>query len=90
MIIAAVQAGGPLTILAVITMLNAAVAAFYYLRVVVYMWMRDAPENAPPVRVGGTTQAGLVLAALVTVFFWAPPFTTVIIDLAREAASALR
>jgi hypothetical protein len=32
---------------------------------------------------------GLVLAALVTVFFWAPPLTTVIIDLAREAASAL-
>ena len=30
-----------------------------------------------------------MLAALVTVFFWAPPLTTVIIDLAREAASAL-
>ena len=32
-ILAAVEAGGPLTILAVITVLNAAVAAFYYLRV---------------------------------------------------------
>jgi NADH-quinone oxidoreductase subunit N len=86
---AALQVGGWLNVLAVITVLNAAVAAFYYLRVVVYMWMREAPEGAPPVRVGGLTQAGLVLAALVTVFFWAPPLTTVIIDLAREAASAL-
>jgi NADH-quinone oxidoreductase subunit N len=87
---AALQVGGWLNVLAVITVLNAAIAAFYYLRVVVYMWMRDAPENAPAVKIGGATQAGLVLAALVTVFFWAPPLTTVVIDLAREAASALR
>ena len=47
MILAAVEAGGPLTILAVITVLNAAVAAFYYLRVVVYMFMRDADVGRP-------------------------------------------
>jgi NADH-quinone oxidoreductase subunit N len=86
---AALQVGGWLNVLAVITVLNAAVAAFYYLRVVVYMWMRPAPEGAPEVRVGGLTQAGLIVAALVTVFFWVPPLTTVIIDLAQEAASAL-
>jgi len=86
---AALQVGGWLNVLAVITVINAAVAAFYYLRVVVYMWMREAPEGAGEVRTGGATQAGLVLAALVTVFFWAPPLTTVVIDLAREAASAL-
>jgi hypothetical protein len=40
-IIAAVEAGGPLTVLAVIMVLNAAVAAFYYLRVVIYMYVRD-------------------------------------------------
>jgi NADH-quinone oxidoreductase subunit N len=44
---AALQVGGWLNVLAVITVLNAAVAAFYYLRVVVYMWMREAPANAP-------------------------------------------
>ena len=86
---AALQVGGWLNVLAVLTVLNAAVAAFYYLRVIVYMWMRDAPEGAPPVTIGRATQAGLVIAALVTVFFWAPPLTTVIIDLAQEAASAL-
>ena len=51
-ILAALQVGGWLNVLAVIAVLNAAVAAFYYLRVVVYMYMREAPEGAPEVRVG--------------------------------------
>src|SRR5438552_17688154 len=51
-ILAAVEAGGPLTILAIITVLNAAVAAFYYLRVVVYMFMRDSTTDAPALRHG--------------------------------------
>ena len=46
-ILAAVEAGGPLSVLAVIAVLNAAVAAFYYLRVVVYMYMRDPAERRP-------------------------------------------
>ena len=34
--------------LAVVIVLNAALAAFYYLRVIVYMYMRDPePEPAP-------------------------------------------
>src|SRR5450759_3956346 len=45
-ILAAVQAGGWLTLLAVIAVLNAAAAAFYYLRVIVYMYMRD-PSGEP-------------------------------------------
>ena len=40
-ILAAVQAGGWVAFLAVLAVLNAAVAAFYYLRVVVYMFMRE-------------------------------------------------
>ena len=56
MILAAVEAGGWLTVLAVLAVLNAAVAAFYYLRVVVYMFMRDpigeiAVAPARPARV---------------------------------------
>ena len=50
---AALQVGGWLDLLAVLVVLNAAVAAFYYLRVVVYMYMRDPAENAPPVTIGG-------------------------------------
>ena len=44
-ILAAIQAGGWLTALAVLAMLNAAAAAFYYLRVVVYMYMREPAEE---------------------------------------------
>jgi NADH-quinone oxidoreductase subunit N len=45
-LLAAVDAG--LAWLAVILVLNAAMAAFYYLRVVVYMYMRDPePDPAP-------------------------------------------
>jgi len=45
-LLAAVDAG--LAWLAVAIVLNAALAAFYYLRVVVYMYMRDPePEPAP-------------------------------------------
>ena len=47
-ILAAVQAGGWLTILAVIAVLNAAAAAFYYLRVVVYMFMRELDDRGEP------------------------------------------
>ena len=59
-ILAAVEAGGPLTILAVIAVLNAAVAAFYYLRVVVYMYMRDPASDAPrpPPRRAGLGRPG--------------------------------
>ena len=45
-ILAAVQAGGWLTLLAVIAVLNAAAAAFYYLRVIVYMYMREPDGRA--------------------------------------------
>ena len=66
-ILAAVEAGGPLTILAVITVLNAAVAAFYYLRVVVYMFMRDGASDAPALRHGGLLWSGLAAATALTV-----------------------
>ena len=36
-----------LHVLAVVAVLNAAIAAFYYLRVVVYMFMRDPADEAP-------------------------------------------
>ncbi len=87
---AALQGGGWLVVLAVLTMLNAAMAAFYYLRVVVYMWMRDAPEGARELRIGGATRAGLTVAAALTIFIGlVPPITTAVIIMAREAAAAL-
>ena len=71
-ILAAVQASQDgftaLGVLAVVAVLNAAAAAFYYLRVVVYMFMREsAAEQAPQVH-GRLLWSGLIAATILTVF----------------------
>jgi NADH-quinone oxidoreductase subunit N len=87
---AALQVGGWLTLLAVLTVLNAAVAAFYYLRVAVYMYMREPAGSAPAVELGGQTRLGLGLAALGTVAIGlVPPVTIAVITMAQQAAQAL-
>jgi NADH-quinone oxidoreductase subunit N len=68
-ILAAVQAGGWVSFLAVIMMLNAAVAAFYYLRVVVYMFMREPSTAQAPLRHGRLLWGGLAVATALTVVF---------------------
>ena len=87
---AALQVGGWLTILAVLIVLNAAIAAFYYLRVAVYMYMRDPAENAPPVTIGAQTSTGLGIAAFGTIAIGLiPPVTIAVIAMAEQAARAL-
>jgi NADH-quinone oxidoreductase subunit N len=86
-ILAAVEAGGPLTILAVITVINAAVAAFYYLRVIIYMFMRDSATDAPPLRHGALLWAGLAAASLFTILLGL--FPTGLLDAAGNAAQAV-
>jgi NADH-quinone oxidoreductase subunit N len=68
-ILAAIQAGGWLTVLAVLAMVNAAAAAFYYLRVVVYMYMREPSEEAAPNSPGRLFRAGLGVTGVVTLIF---------------------
>ena len=68
-ILAAVEAGGPAGVLAVIAVLNAAVAAFYYLRVVVYMFMREGRADPGRVQKSGVMRAGLASAAFLTLAF---------------------
>ena len=58
-LLAAVEAG--LAWLAVVLVLNAALAAFYYLRVVVYMYMRDPEPDPAPI---DTSPFGSVALAL--------------------------
>ncbi len=87
---AALQVGGWLTVLAVLVVLNAAIAAFYYLRVAVYMYMRDPAENAPPVTVGTQSSTGLGISATATIAIGLiPPVTIAVIALAEQAARAL-
>ncbi len=68
-ILAAIQAGGWLTALAVLAMINAAAAAFYYLRVVVYMYMRDPAEEIPPTSPGLLFRTGLAVVGVATLVF---------------------
>jgi NADH-quinone oxidoreductase subunit N len=86
-ILAAVEAGGPLTVLAVIAVLNAAVAAFYYLRVVVYMYMRDPTSDAPPLRHGALLWGGLAAATALTILLGL--FPTAVIEIVTQAAQGI-
>lgn len=89
-IISTVEAGDVFVLLAVIMMLNATAAAFYYLRVVVTMYMREAPEGAKAVHVGGWTRVGLLLAAIgVVAIGLLPAVTQEILDWTMEAARTL-
>ena len=89
-IISAVEGGGWFVVLAVILMLNATAAAFYYLRVVVTMYMREAPEKARPVMFGAWTKVGLVLSAAgVVVIGLVPPITEPMLAWTLQAARTL-
>src|SRR4029078_2834551 len=72
-ILAAVEAGGWLTVLAVLVVLNAALAAVDYLRVAVYMYMRDPESDAPPLSHGALLWGGLVAATGLTILFGLVP-----------------
>jgi NADH-quinone oxidoreductase subunit N len=71
----------------VVAVLNSAIAAYYYLRVIVYMYMRE-PDTAPA-RVAATFAGSLALAiaaAGIVVLGLAPaPF----VDLAQAAVAPL-
>lgn len=61
-ILAAVQGGDSLVWLAVIAVLASAVGAYYYLRVLVYLFMKQPEKDAP---VAVPMKSGYVIAALV-------------------------
>ncbi|MGD8682581.1 MAG: NADH-quinone oxidoreductase subunit N, partial [Chloroflexota bacterium] len=89
-VLGALEVGGGMSVLAVIMMLNAAMAAFYYLRVVVYMYMRQPAEGAREVSIGTVTRAGLIVAAaMVIVIGLVPPVTGAILEWTEAAAQAL-
>ena len=82
---AAVQAG--LIWLAVFGVINSVVSAYYYLRVVVVMFMKEGePAEGAQAPVCLALQVGLGVAAvaIVVLGLWPAP----ILDLARQAATA--
>jgi NADH-quinone oxidoreductase subunit N len=86
-ILSAVEAGGPAEVLAVLAVLNAAVAAFYYLRVVVYMFMRDPKGEPKAVVIGRLMRTGLIISAFLTVIFGLLP--EILLPVVANAARAL-
>ncbi len=86
-IIAAVAAGPPVNVLAVIAVLNAAMAAFYYLRVVVYMYMRDPATEVEPLRHSRFMWTGLAVTTVMTVVFGL--FPERFIEIVASAAQAV-
>jgi NADH-quinone oxidoreductase subunit N len=76
-----------LGILAVIAVLNAAMAAFYYLRVVVYMFMREPRSEELPPAHGRLTWSGLAVASVLTVLLGLLPGP--FIDAVAQAARAI-
>jgi NADH-quinone oxidoreductase subunit N len=79
---------GGLYWLSILGLVNSAIGAYYYLRVLVYMYMREPAAGAPvavPMRSGYVTAALLVSAILVLVLGLAP---THYLDVALSAAGA--
>ncbi|MEO7664065.1 MAG: NADH-quinone oxidoreductase subunit N [Candidatus Limnocylindrales bacterium] len=90
-IVAAVQANqdgvGAMGILAVALVLNAAIAAFYYLRVVVYMFMREPQSEQPALTHGRLLWGGLVVATILTVVLGLIPGP--LLEIVKNAAAAI-
>ncbi len=86
-ILAAVQAGGWVTALALLAVLNAAVAAFYYLRVVVYMFMREPDTEIPVIRHGRLVWVGLAVSTVLTLALGL--FPGILLELVNTAAKAI-
>ena len=84
-ILPAVQAGGWLTVLAVIAVVNAAAAAFYYLRVVVYMFMREPATEADTSRHSSLVWTGLWATTALTIFLglFPGPLLAIVTDAAK-------
>ena len=84
---AAVEVGGALTALAILTVVNAAIAAFYYLRVVVYMFMRDPAGDLPKLRHGRLLWTGLAVSAFLTIVLGL--FPNLLLEIVGVAAAAI-
>jgi NADH-quinone oxidoreductase subunit N len=87
----AVSVSGPLahlyTVLALIGVINAAIGAWYYLRIVAVMYLRTSvkPIEAPPTIPG---LAALALCVVLTVGVAVPPGANLVLDIARRTAPA--
>jgi NADH-quinone oxidoreductase subunit N len=62
-----------LTGLVIIGVINSAIAAYYYLRVIVYMYMRDERTEVPVTRIPAGLGVGLAIAVIATIYLGVLP-----------------
>jgi NADH-quinone oxidoreductase subunit N len=84
-LLATIDAG--LAWLAVLIVLNAALAAFYYLRVIVYMYMREPEAEPAPIDASSLGSLGLALSVVGVVALGI--FPGVILDVLKISAGSL-
>ncbi|HZQ67586.1 MAG TPA: NADH-quinone oxidoreductase subunit N [Terriglobales bacterium] len=73
--------------LVIVGVLNSAVAAYYYLRLIVVMYMRDAREDAPVSRIPLAMGTALVITVFATVYLGVLPGR--ILEYAAQSANEL-
>jgi NADH-quinone oxidoreductase subunit N len=59
--------------LTIIGVINSAIAAYYYLRVIVYMYMRDERVEAPVARIPAGLGVGLAISLVATIYLGVMP-----------------
>ena len=59
--------------LTIIGVINSAIAAYYYLRVIVYMYMRDERMEAPVARIPAGLGIGLAISLIATIYLGVLP-----------------
>ena len=74
-------------LLAVVGMLNAVVAAYYYLRLIVVMYMREAESDELPLPVSPATATVMIVSAIGVIYLGVLPGR--LLDLIRGLASSL-
>lgn len=73
--------------LAVIGVLNSLISIYFYLRVIVYMYMREPTVSLPTLSLSGSFKTALGISALGTILFGL--FPSPLLSLAQQAVSAL-
>ena len=84
---AAMQGPHPLIGLTVIGVVNSAIAAYYYLRIIVFMYMREPREESPVPRVTPGLGLALAISLAATVYLGVLPGR--VLDYAARAATFL-
>ncbi len=73
--------------LTIIGVINSAIAAYYYLRVIVYMYMREERVGAPVARIPAGLGIGLAISLIATIYLGVLPGR--VLDLAMHSAKDL-